>query len=117
MAFSFEDLKDNITDIADTAVLKIRRLVKIAKLKADVIMLSSEIKKEYRWLGEKCYASLKDSSGADTTKNIENIDYLNSQLLSIREQLRDEKGKKICGICSGECDKSSIYCPRCGNKF
>lgn len=118
MKISFNDIKDNITDMASSVIIRVKRFIRIAGLKSDERMISRDIKKEYRWLGEKYYRSVKDTNSApDITKNIENIDYLNSQLMSVKGLLNEEQGQKVCDICSAKCDKSSVYCPKCGNKF
>ena len=118
MRINIDDIKDNLSDVAAMFVLKIRKTAKILKLKSDECSISGDIKREYRWLGEKYYMSLKDSRKTpDVSKNVENIDYLNQQLMTVKAQIKNEQNQKMCHVCSSFSDKSSVYCPKCGHKF
>ena len=57
MAFSFDDLREKVTDLAQSGVAKSKQLAEIAKLKTSNMGEEDTIKKAYLELGRLYYAS------------------------------------------------------------
>ena len=56
MAFSFDDLREKVTDLAQSGVAKSKQLAEIAKLKTSTMGEEDTIKKAYLELGRLYYA-------------------------------------------------------------
>lgn len=56
MAFSFDDLREKVTDLAQSGVAKSKQLAEIAKLKTSNMGEEDTIKKAYLELGRLYYA-------------------------------------------------------------
>lgn len=115
---NFDDVLVNIKDVATTAKEKIEDGMDLAKLKANQVKVSSDIKKAYQELGQKYYASIKDTKlQEDYASSVEKLDTLNQLLISINEQIMNCKNLKKCTICDTAVQKDSQFCPNCGSKF
>lgn len=63
MAFSFDDLREKVTDLAQSGVAKSKQLAEIAKLKTSNMGEEDTIKKAYLELGRLYYAERAPPGG------------------------------------------------------
>lgn len=114
----FDDVLVNAKDVATTAGSKINEGVSVVKIKFQIAKIESEIKNEYKLIGTQYYLSKKNPDVAfNPEKNVDNIDFYNQELETLKEKLADLKSLKRCDICSNYVPKDSEFCPKCGNKF
>lgn len=118
MKIKFKDLADGVLGTVSDSIIKAKRNLHVWRLKTDEKLLSMDIKKEYRQLGEKYYKSVKenkDMGGVDQT--IDEIDYLNQQLITLKDRIKKEKSMRFCNVCSTYVTANKPFCPKCGSKF
>lgn len=131
MAFSFENLKANLSnvakktgevagkavkiggEVAEKAVKKGSEVAEIAKLNISLKEKEVELKKLFAELGELCYSKADDSALA---AKIVDIDDVKSAIEVLKQDIAEANGKIRC-ICGKEVDKDAAFCQFCGAKI
>ncbi|MGN1128538.1 MAG: hypothetical protein ACI4T6_06225 [Candidatus Flemingiibacterium sp.] len=131
MAFSFENLKANLSnmakktgevaekavkkgsEVAEMAVKKGTEVAGIAKLNISLKEKEGELKKRFTELGELCYNKAEDSALA---AKIVDIDDVKAAIEALKNEIAEANGKTICS-CGKEIDIDASFCKYCGAKI
>ena len=86
------------------------------KLRGQILVEKRDIEKIRGEIGEVIYKSYKEGAELDEELKAlcEEIDLHQERIDSIKSDIADNKGKKICPHCQASIDKDALYCPTCG---
>lgn len=111
-----ENVKNVVTDTAQTVVKKTGELLEASKIKYSIFDLKSDIKKLYAQIGEMYYQNKK--SGEQDENSMQElcdlIDAKYAQIDALNAKLEDVKNQAKCPACGRICDAELNYCPFCG---
>ena len=116
MAF-FENLSEIISGKGKEAADAAKKMAEIANLKGKISGAETEIKKNYRKIGEAYYEAYKAAEVTcefeeyvqairDTKKTIEELNF----------KLNELKGELVCKGCGSQIKSDNAFCPKCGTK-
>lgn len=131
MAFSFENLKANLSsaakktgaiaekavkkgsEIAETAVKKGSEVAEIAKLNISLKEKESDLKKLFFELGKLTYD--KATAEEIAAKTVD-IDDKKAEIAALKVEIMEANGKTVCA-CGKEVDLNDGFCKHCGAKI
>lgn len=116
MAF-FDNLSEMISGKGKEAKEIAKKVAEIANLKGKISGLETEIKKNYRKIGEAYYEAYK---GAEVTCEFEEyVQAIRDAKKTVEEltfKLNELKGDLECKGCGSQIKAGSAFCPNCGTK-
>lgn len=116
MAF-FDNLSEMISGKGKEAKEVAKKVAEIANLKGKISGLETEIKKNYRKIGEAYYEAYK---GAEVTCEFEEyVQAIRDAKKTVEEltfKLNELKGDLECKGCGSQIKAGSAFCPNCGTK-
>jgi uncharacterized protein YoaH (UPF0181 family) len=95
MDFDWERIKKSLKDGATMSMEKIEEYTKIGKLKIEEMAAKRKIERNFSDIGERVYDLIKEGNGRGVAedlavkKNVENIDSLKTELVSIGEKIKE----------------------------
>lgn len=117
MAFSFENLKANLSnvakktgEVAEKAVKKGGEVAELAKLNISLKDKENELKKLFTELGMLTYDK---AEAAAIAAKIVDIDDTKAAIELLKSDIASASGKKVCE-CGKEIDIDASFCPFCG---
>jgi len=117
MAF-FDNLSEMISGKGKEAADAAKKMAEIANLKGKISGIETEIKKNYRKIGEAYYEAYK---AAEVTCEFEEyVQAIRDAKKTIEElnfKLNELKGELVCKGCGSQIKAGSAYCPNCGTKI
>ena len=125
MAF-FDNLGKKISVVAGTAADKAKDLGEIAKLKAEILGVQSDINAALLELGRKTYEQSKSEAEgpyvADCTKITgfyDQIESLRARIALVKSDNSDEESSAptVCPACGQPVESGSAFCSQCGAKL
>ena len=116
MAF-FDNLSEMISGKGKEAAEAAKKVAEIANLKGKISGVETEIKKNYRKIGEAYYEAYKAAEVTcefeeyvqairDAKKTVEELTY----------KLNELKGELECKGCGSQIKAENAFCPKCGTK-
>ena len=116
MAF-FDNLSEMISGKGKEAAEAAKKVAEIANLKGKISGVETEIKKNYRKIGEAYYEAYKAAEVTcefeeyvqairDAKKTVEELTY----------KLNELKGELECKGCGSQIKAGNAFCPKCGTK-
>lgn len=116
MAF-FENLSETLTTKGKEAAEAAKKVAELAGLKSQINTIETEIKKNYRKIGEAYYDAYKDSDVVcEFEENVQSIRDAKRAVAELEKKIRDLKGDIKCESCASHIPADCIYCPKCGAK-
>lgn len=116
MAF-FENLSEIISGKGKEAADAAKKMAEIANLKGKISGVETEIKKNYRKIGEAYYEAYK---AAEVTCEFEEyVQAIRDAKKTIEElnfKLNELKGELVCKGCGSQIKADNAFCPKCGTK-
>lgn len=117
MAF-FEHLSETLTTKGKEAAEAAKRVAEIANLKGQISGIETEIKKNYRKIGEAYYEAYKDSEVVcEFEENVQSIRDAKRAVEELEKKIRDLKGDIKCQSCNSLIPADCVFCPKCGAKI
>ena len=116
MAF-FDNLSEMISGKGKEAKEVAKKVAEIANLKGKISGLETEIKKNYRKIGEAYYEAYK--SAEVTCEFEEYVQAIRDAKKTVEEltfKLNELKGDLECKGCGSQIKAGSAFCPNCGTK-
>ena len=116
MAF-FENLSEMISGKGKEAADAAKKVAEIANLKGKISGIETEIKKNYRKIGEAYFEAYK--SAEVTCEFEEYVQAIRDAKKTIEElnfKLNELKGELVCKGCGSQIKSGSAFCPKCGTK-
>lgn len=116
MAF-FDNLSEMISGKGKEAAEAAKKVAEIANLKGKINGVETEIKKNYRKIGEAYYEAYK---AAEVTCEFEEyVQAIRDAKKTVEEltfRLNELKGELECKGCGSQIKAGSAFCPKCGTK-
>lgn len=116
MAF-LDNLSEIISGKGKEAADAAKKVAEIANLKGKISGIETEIKKNYRKIGEAYYEAYK--SAEVTCEFEEYVQAIRDAKKSIEElkfKVNELKGELVCKGCGSQIKAGSAFCPNCGTK-
>ncbi len=113
----FDNLSEMISGKGKEAADAAKKVAEIANLKGKISGIETEIKKNYRKIGEAYYEAYK--SAEVTCEFEEYVQAIRDAKKSIDElnfKLNELKGEQVCKGCGKQIKSESLFCPNCGVK-
>lgn len=113
----FDNLSEMISSKGKEAKEVAKKVAEIANLKGKISGLETEVKKNYRKIGEAYYEAYKASEV--TCEFEEYVQAIRDAKKSIEEltfKLNQLKGDLECKGCGSQIKAGSAFCPNCGTK-
>ena len=92
---------------------KISGVVDIAKLNMEIRKNEALLEQKFIDLGKKYYEEHKDDAPEEFTV----IDAAKRQIVSLKKQISELKGEKVCKKCGAVNTTDSDFCKKCGESF
>ena len=116
MAF-FESLSEALTTKGKEAAEAAKRVAEIANLKGQISGIETEIKKNYRKIGEAYYEAYKDSEVVcEFEEQVQSIRDAKRAVEELEKRIRDLKADSKCQSCQSLIQADCAFCPKCGAK-
>ncbi len=116
MAF-FESLSEALTTKGKEAAEAAKRVAEIANLKGQISGIETEIKKNYRKIGEAYYEAYEDSEVVcEFEEQVQSIRDAKRAVEELEKRIRDLKGDIKCQSCQSLIPADCAFCPKCGAK-
>lgn len=116
MAF-FENLSEALTSKGKEAKEAAKKVAEITNLKSQISGIDTEIKKNYRKIGEAYYEAYKDAEvTCEFEESVQAIRDAKKAIAELEKKVRELKGNVECKGCGAQFDASYAYCPKCGTK-
>lgn len=116
MAF-FDNLSEMISGKGKEAAEAAKKVAEIANLKGKISGVETEIKKNYRKIGEAYYEAYK---AAEVTCEFEEyVQAIRDAKKTVEEltfKLNELKGELECKGCGSQIKAGNAFCPKCGTK-
>lgn len=113
----FNDLGKKITKAANEAVDKGTEFFEVTKIRAQIAGEGKAIEKAYRDMGEIVYRLQQEGTPVteEVAKLCDDIQSHEACIKSLRSDMANFKGMKVCPNCEEMVDKSAAFCPKCGS--
>lgn len=113
----FNDLGKKITKAANEAVDKGTEFFEVTKIRAQIAGEERAIEKTYRDIGEMIYKLQQEETPVteEVAKLCDDIQNHEARIKSMRNDMANFKGMKLCSNCEEMVDKSAAFCPKCGS--
>ena len=116
----FSKLGKKASEACGATSEKTTKIAKEAKLKMKINENKSDIKDLYIEIGKKVYEKHVREENIDIKTELEEectkIDVLSAEIETCLKTILELKDQKQCPKCNTKIDKTSAYCPHCGEK-
>lgn len=113
MADKFDKLGEALRNGGKTVGEKISGAVDIAKLNFEIKKNENLLQQKFIELGKKYYEEHKEDQPEEFTV----IDAAKRQIASLKNQISELKGEKVCKNCGTINTQDSDFCKKCGTSF
>ncbi len=115
----FDDLVKKVSDKAQSAVKKSGEVIEITKLKTRIVANQKTIEDNYLEIGKILYQRYLEGENVESQiKNLcEEIKSKEEIIKSIKEEIISLKGSVECQKCHAVVERTSYFCPNCGEKL
>ena len=116
MAF-FDNLSEMISGKGKEAKEVAKKVAEIANLKGKISGMETEIKKNYRKIGEAYYEAYKNAEvTCEFEEYVQAIRDAKKTVEELTFKLNELKGDLECKGCGSQIKAGSAFCPNCGTK-
>lgn len=116
MAF-FDNLSEVISGKGKEAKEAAKKVAEIANLKGKISGMETEIKRNYRKIGEAYYEAYKSAEvSCEFEEYVQAIRDAKKSIEELNFKLNELKGELVCKGCGSQIKSGSAYCPNCGTK-
>ena len=116
MAF-FDNLSEIISEKGKEAATVAKKMAEIANLKGRIAGVETEIKKNYRKIGEAYFETYKDAEvSCEFEEFVQAIREAKATVAEMTAKLNDLKGDSECKSCGSTMKAGSSFCSNCGTK-
>ena len=116
MAF-FDNLSEIISEKGKEAATVAKKVAEIANLKGRIAGVETEIKKNYRKIGEAYFEAYKDAEvSCEFEEFVQAIREAKANVAEMTAKLNDLKGASECKSCGSILKAGSSFCSNCGAK-
>ena len=116
MAF-FENLSELISEKGKEAATVAKKMAEIANLKGRIAGVETEIKKNYRKIGEAYFEAYKDAEvSCEFEEFVQAIREAKETVAEMTAKLNELKGDSECKNCGNTVKAGSSFCSNCGTK-
>lgn len=116
MAF-FDNLSEMISGKGKEAAEVAKKVAEIANLKGKISGVETEIKKNYRKIGEAYFEAYKDAEvSCEFEEYVQAIRDAKVAVAEMKAKLNELKGEAECKGCGSSVKAGSSFCPNCGTK-
>lgn len=116
MAF-FDNLSEMISGKGKEAADAAKKVAEIANLKGKISGIETEIKKNYRKIGEAYYEAYKAAEvTCEFEEYVQAIRDAKKTIAELNFKLNELKGELVCKGCGSQIKADNAYCPKCGTK-
>lgn len=116
MAF-FENLSEMISGKGKEAADAAKKMAEIANLKGKISGVETEIKKNYRKIGEAYYEAYKAAEvTCEFEEYVQAIRDAKKTIAELNFKLNELKGELVCKGCGSQIKADNAFCPKCGTK-
>lgn len=113
----FENLGKTLTEKAKSVGERTDEFIAIQKLRSQQSSLESEVKKNYKVIGEMVYQKFLKGEpyGEDIVELCQEIIQLQSEIAECKETIANKRGKNICPACGASAPREADFCMKCGS--
>ena len=116
MAF-FDNLSEMISEKGKEAANVAKKMAEIANLKGRIAGVETEIKKNYRKIGEAYYEAYKNAEvSCEFEEYVQAIREAKANVAEMTSKLNELKGDSECKQCGNTVKAGSSFCSNCGAK-
>lgn len=116
MAF-FDNLSEMISEKGKGAAEAAKKVAEIANLKGKISGVETEIKKNYRKIGEAYYEAYKSAEvTCEFEEYVQAIRDAKKTIEELSAKLNELKGEVKCKGCGSHIKTDNAFCPNCGTK-
>ena len=116
MAF-FDNLSEIISEKGKEAASAAKKMAEIANLKGRIAGIETEIKKNYRKIGEAYFEAYKDAEvSCEFEEFVQAIRDAKVTIAEMTVKLNELKGDNECKCCGSVVKAGSSFCSNCGTK-
>lgn len=116
MAF-FDNLSEIISEKGKEAATAAKKVAEIANLKGRIAGVETEIKKNYRKIGEAYFEAYKDAEvSCEFEEFVQAIREAKASVAEMTAKLNALKGDNECKNCGSAVKSGSAFCSNCGTK-
>lgn len=113
----FDNLSELLSEKGKEAAQTAKRVAEIANLKGQISGIKTEIKKNYRKIGEAYYEAYKSAEvGCEFEEYVQAIRDAERTLEELNHKVGELKGESKCKNCGSFLKADSIFCSKCGAK-
>lgn len=117
MAF-FDNLSGVISEKGKEAADAAKKVAEIANLKGRINGVETEIKKNYRKIGEAYYEAYKDAEViCEFEEYVQAIRDAKRAVEELTRKVNELKGDVVCSGCGASVKAGSTFCSKCGAKI
>lgn len=114
----FENISETLTAKGKEAAEAAKKVAEVASLKGQISGIQTEIKKNYRKIGEAYYEAYKDSDVVcEFEENVQSIRDAKRAVEALEKKIRDLRGDIKCQKCESLIPADCVFCPKCGVKL
>lgn len=113
----FENLGKTLSETAKSVGEKTDEFITIQKLRSQQTSLESEVKKNYRIIGEMVFQKFVDGEAycEEIAEACREIMQLQSEIAECKETIAEKKGQIICPACGASAPREADFCMKCGS--
>lgn len=113
----FENLSELISGKGKEAAEAAKKMAEIANIKGKISGVETEIKKNYRKIGEAYYEAYKAAEvTCEFEEYVEAIRDAKKKIEELNFKLNELKGELVCKGCGSQIKADNAFCPKCGTK-
>lgn len=113
----FENLGKTLSETAKSVGEKTDEFITIQKLRSQQTSLESEVKKNYRIIGEMVFQKFVEGEAycEEIAEACREIMQLQSEIAECKETIAEKKGQIICPACGASAPREADFCMKCGS--
>ena len=112
-----DNLSEIISEKGKEAAGAAKRIAEIANLKGQISGMETEIKKNYRKIGEAYYEAYKEAEvTCEFEEYVQAIRDTRKAIDELKRKVNELKGDRECKGCGSLIKSDSMFCPKCGTK-
>lgn len=116
MAF-FDNLSEIISEKGKEAAEAAKKVAEVANLKGQISGIETEIKKNYRKIGEAYYEAYKNAEvTCEFEEYVQVIREAKKSIEDLKRKVNELKGDIECKSCGSSIKADSAFCSKCGAK-
>ena len=113
----FENLSELISGKGKEVAEAAKKMAEIANIKGKISGVETEIKKNYRKIGEAYYEAYKAAEvTCEFEEYVEAIRDAKKKIEELNFKLNELKGELVCKGCGSQIKADNAFCPKCGTK-